>query len=367
MTPGIFPRLENCRMKTQWLNPDDSAWRAVLDRLPHDVYHTPAYCALTARSEQGEPIAFHYAESGRELLLPLLVRNLPDALDAPSDWRDATSPYGYPGPLVSSAADTAFIARAIEAFRQSARERRIVSCFVRLHPLLSPPIDALDDSDVELLEHGPVVYLDLTLSEEDQQRQMRSNHRRYIRRLASDGYLPAFDEWSFYGDFQAMYRQTMERVGAKEFYFFPETYFDDARRELADSIHLAMILAPDGRPACGGIFFETAGLIQYHLGATAEEHLAVGPSKLLFDAVRRWGRERNDRQLMLGGGLGAARDSLFHFKAGFSNLDAPFRSLRIIADREQYDALDRHCTLRFPEIVRNATFFPSYRQIGSAA
>ncbi len=115
---------------------------------------------------------------------------------------------------------------------------------------------------------------------------------------------------------------------------------------------------------CGGLFFVCRGIVQYHIGATADEHLQRAPTKLLFDTVRIWGAERGLRAFHLGGGLGGRQDSLFHFKAGFSDRTHDFRIWRWILDSDEYQRLT--CARRADlascgSAPPSGDFFPAYR------
>jgi hypothetical protein len=79
------------------LGPDAADWGEALTQAAHDAYHLPEYVVMDAPLSDGAPAAVRYDEPGRVLLLPLVVRPIPD-----SGMRDAASPCGYPG-LVSNA------------------------------------------------------------------------------------------------------------------------------------------------------------------------------------------------------------------------------------------------------------------------
>ncbi len=73
--------------------------------MPHDTYHEPAHVRVAAAHGGGRPCAFWARRGQAELLIPLLVRALPEALGvpdtlgapgAPDTWSDAIAPYGYP-------------------------------------------------------------------------------------------------------------------------------------------------------------------------------------------------------------------------------------------------------------------------------
>src|SRR4051812_15094457 len=82
------------RSEARLLAPGAPEWHEVLARAEHDIYHLPEFVVLDAHESKGTPAAFWYREDTRALLLPLILRAIPD-----SDVRDAVSPYGYPGPI----------------------------------------------------------------------------------------------------------------------------------------------------------------------------------------------------------------------------------------------------------------------------
>ena len=128
-------------------------------------------------------------------------------------------------------------------------------------------------------------------------------------------------------------------------------------------MHLCCIRSPEGFLVAGGIFVETAGLVHYHLSAVANEYRHLGPNKLIITFVRTWAQEQSNKVLHLGGGVGGAYDSLFHFKAGFSKARADFYSYRLIVDQQKYKSL---CRLPETQVgladLGPPPFFPAYRQ-----
>jgi len=345
------------------IEPGDARWRGFLDRVPHDAYHLPQYVVCAARHEGGTPAAFYAEARGCEFLAPLLIRPLPACLDAPVDWRDAASPYGYPGPLASDPGDRDGVTQFLRAFRDVGWAHGIISAFFRLHPLLALPPEALATCG-RVRQDGQVVVMDLSRPPEELWSQLRPNHRSGINKLARAGFTAVMDDWDRYGDFVRLYRRTMERVTAADFYFFSDAYFDDLRCALGDRLHLCSIVAPQGEVAAAALFFATGDIVQYHLGATADAFLSHAPSKLIFDFVRRWGAAEGRKVLNLGGGVGGQADCLFHFKAGFSPLRAEFATFRMILDEARYQMLIG----RSPGVAAAASgYFPAYRQPESRA
>src|SRR5205823_3744933 len=82
------------------LDPGAPEWTDMLRRTPHDMYHVPDYVKLDARLSGGAAAAFYHAEDDRQLLMPLILRDVPD-----SGLCDAVSPYGYPAPISNAPCD----------------------------------------------------------------------------------------------------------------------------------------------------------------------------------------------------------------------------------------------------------------------
>jgi hypothetical protein len=267
------------------------------------------------------------------LLLPLIL--LPIEGD-PSEHYQATCPYGYPGITASPGAPPEALAEGLSAIVEHLQRARAVTLFSRLHPLIELPLEPLAEHGV-LVVHGETVSIDLSAELEHSWSVMRSSHRRHIVTAQRAGYTATVG-WDRLDDYLECYDETMRRVGANEQYLFDRAYVDGMRQVLGDGLHLCTA-SIGGQVACGGLFSELGGIMQYHLGGTKDAHLVDSPMKLMFDHMRRWGHERGNRVLHLGGGVGGSGDALFHFKAGFSDRRHAFRTYRVITDEAQYARL----------------------------
>jgi len=354
-------------MKIQWLSPEDKEWRTHLSKTPHDVYHRPEYVCLEAELAAGTAVSILAEEEGRSLFVPLLLRQIPN-----SQSIDATSPNGYPGPLLSAPtedtpfAKARFAADATAQILRQMRDRRIVSAFIRCHPFLTDGVAGMQLHGT-LVEHGNTVYIDLEQSEELLWRQTRASHRSEINQCTRNGFETVIDEdWSSLDDFVSMYYATMRRVSASDGYFFPTSYFAALRDQLADHVFLC-ITRVDGAVASGGIFTKCNNIIQYHLGATANAFLHRHPSKQLLDFTRRWAKQNGYRKMHLGGGVNGQRDTLLNFKLGFSKLSRSYTTYRLIADQPTYRRLVQSWESEHGSMADGTHgFFPPYRKPGDA-
>jgi len=340
-------------------------WEMTLDEgCQSDFYHTHAYHALS--EDQGEGIAHFwvYREGDYMIALPLLVRSLEDVSgleEVGKGWFDAASVYGYTGPVASHKDIPEIVVKNFQkALEESLRERRIISVFSRLHPLIpnGKIIAGLGNS----ICCGTTVAMDLTLTPDEQWKGIRMNHQRGIKKLRRAGYTFIHDEAGEYlSQFASIYTETMERVEAEEKYFFDDAYFEGLFKKGGRDVDL-FFLASEGSPVCGGIFLERSGILEFHLGGTRDDQLHHSPMKLLVDEVRLWATSKGLRVLHLGGG----KDSLFHFKTGFSERTFPFSTWQWVVNSEAYEAVCR-CKAAFNSRlglrVSSQNFFPPYRRI----
>jgi hypothetical protein len=317
------------------LGPEEPAWGECLATCDHDIYHLPGFVHLEASRLGGEARLFVVREGAWSLALPLVVA--PVAVgDVPVPGVfDARSPYGYPGPLVAGEPPVAWLGDAVRALLALLARASVAAVFVRLHTLLPTPREALAAAG-RLVTHGETVWVDLTRSEAEIWSQTRGTTRNLVNRQRKAGLVVAMDDaWRHLDVFLDIYHQTMRQVGAADWYYFDRAYFHGLRAALGENLHLCTV--GDGeRVQAAALFGECSGTVQFHLAGTDPEFRAASPMRLMLDVVRRWAKARGNVRFHLGGGLGAARDSLFDFKAGFSPLRATFETWRAVVDQDAY-------------------------------
>jgi Acetyltransferase (GNAT) domain len=341
-----------------FIGPADPEWTRFLGSTQHDFYHLPSYARMSSKYERGTPVAF-YAEAGESsFLLPLLIRPVPEDLGFPRTWRDAASPYGYPGPLLRNADDPETVQSFVGAFRKYALENNIISAFVRLHPLLNDRPQIFSELG-EIVQHGETVYIDLRKRLDEIWRDLKHGHREGIRKLRRMRFTVEFDSWEKMHGFLDAYRSTMDRVSAGAFYRFPESYFHDLRKALGHQLHLCTVQAPNGEIAAGGLFTLVNGIAQDHLAATNDNYVRFGPSKLMTYSQAIWLKSAGATVYHLGGGVLSHADSLLYFKSGFSKLRCAFSTCSAIIDQDRYTRLVNAASGRVGQ--REDYFFPAYR------
>jgi len=353
-------------MKCSLISPTDPAWLDQLSPAKHDFYHLPQFVELSASGEGGQPWAF-IAERGRNrFFVPLVIRPVKLAEEAASNLSDAISPYGYPCPLAFTSdggdPDDDFLAEVLQSLASVLRERGIISFFLRLHPLLPLPTAPFQNHGC-LVQHGETVFVDLALSQEILWQQTSATTRNLINAAKRKQYTVDMDRSPENIDaFAELYTETMRRIGAADLYLFSREYFIQLLQGMSDYFHLGLVRI-GGAVAGGAIFSECCGIVQYHFSGTKEEYLKYPVTRFLLDFIRTWAKERGNSLFHLGGGLGAAEDSLFKFKANFSPLRRPFHTWRLIVNPAAYNAV----VAQWERLAATAAdplagFFPAYRK-----
>ncbi len=352
-------------MIAEFINIHDPRWRQLLAQAPHDFYHLPEYIAFAARYEDAEPTAFYAQDEQQKntLLIPLLIRRLPEELNDGAGWRDAVSPYGFPSPVLYNPnldAAQSGLPELLRAYIMLCQDQKILSTFIRLHPLLALNLEALSQIGT-VIHHGQTIYIDLSQTEDALWSDTRKDHRTGIIKLESAGFKAHHNCWDEFDAFIEIYQATMEKLDAASFYRFSANYFKDMRAALQRHLHLFTVVSPTGDISAAGLFVQTNEIVQFHLSGSHPEYRKHAPSKLMLHAVRRWAKDAGCHFLHLGGGLGASESSLFAFKAGFSKLRAEFHTLRIITDQAEYQRLVQK-KLQICENTEGAgNYFPEYR------
>lgn len=329
-------------------------WTAYVNAaVEYDFYHTWLYHSL---DHTGSPFLFVYEEDQNYIAFPLLKRNISD-----SSFSDLSSVYGYTGPISNRKfedIDDSMIDNFKVSFLDFLDTEQNVCVFSRLHPLFNQCL--LFEKFGGIHENGKTVAIDLTISIEEQRSKYRKTTLKNIKRSWKAGY--SIRQSRTQDDitlFYEMYTRNMERVEAANCYFFSKEYFNYLIDNDEFDCRLLLVYAKE-EAVCGMIVTFTHGIIEGHLVGTKSEYLKESPAKFLVDEITLIGRKEGMKYLHLGGGLGFKMDTLFNWKAGFSDLFLEYKSWRYVSNNSVYHSLvskqeiDEHI---------NIDFFPLYRAV----
>lgn len=274
----------------------------------------PAYLLADAqRSASLTPCFFVYQAGEHFYYHAFQMKAVPG-----TDFFDIQSPYGYGGPVATTAAP-AFLNEAWAAYFHWCQGNNILVEFIRFHPLLENwryfSGEALDDRQT--------VWIDLATSSEPLSGYL-TRVRTAVRKAARLGLrVEWWDSPAFMAVFPQLYEDTMQALGADDSYFFPAAYYEQLTgSELA---RLA-ICRDDTSIHAGAIFLAGLEIVEYHLSASSPAGKTLGATNLLLHEAVCWARQAGKKRLHLGGGTNPdPRNPLFFFKAGFSDRRAHFK------------------------------------------
>ncbi len=204
-------------------------------------------------------------------------------------WRDASSPYGYGGPLATSA-NAKFLAECWNAYTEFMFDQRVVAEYVRFHPILGN--DRFYGG--QIADNREVVVLELNAANLEE---------RYVARVCSTirkaerqsiAYLE-IDLAKNAERFMNFHWTAMREIGVDAFYLFSLEYF----RALADTgmatLGICVRESDDGADAvwlAAAIFLEAGEVAEYHLAANSALGKSTGASSVLIDRAARMAQKR---------------------------------------------------------------------------
>lgn len=276
-------------------------WNLVLEQLKasglYDIFYESAYVGLY----NGTPEAFYYEHGDHFFFFPYLANG--DQFE---------SAYGYGG-AVSSSTDEGFLYKAWLAFQEYTPFQNGV---MRTHPFLSTRRFA-DESIMQTKLVAAVVWADLTQEYDKLFADYKKDTRRIIRKAREDEALSLSCDENWSG-FATLYDQTMQRLDAKDKYYFDADYFQQIESFPPDQRMLVCIHS-DEHMVAGAVVLKSDDYWHYHLAASHPDYLSQGVNALVLDEVIRLGSQSNASKLMLGGGRSAdLDDGLLRFKQSFS-------------------------------------------------
>ncbi|EOR93845.1 hypothetical protein ADIARSV_2982 [Arcticibacter svalbardensis MN12-7] len=317
----------------------------------YDFCHTWHYHSL---SKIGYPLLFVYHQQDDFIAVPLLKRSIKS-----TDLFDLTSVYGYSGPVSNksfNAIQEEMMLNFEHSFKEFMKAERCICVFSRLNPFIGQ--SALLQRIGSVCCNGKTIYMDLQQSLEEQRAKYNKRLLRQIRQLRKENYeIKEHDSQHEIKVFTRMYKENMDRLSASKDYYFDEDYFFKILQ--TKEFNSKLVLVYHGTEMiCGAVIICSMNVIRNHLSATNKDYLKESPSKLLTDEISVVGRQMGMKYFHLGGGVGGKEDSLFAFKASFSNLYLDDHLWCLIADQEAYQFL-----VNKGKIEVDNGYFPLYRTV----
>jgi len=332
----------------QLFNAKAPCWPEYLARARHDFFHTAGYHSFSQANEGGTAWLAVYGDADKFVAWPYLLQEITALDTCGRGLYDVTSVYGYSGPVAHNCSeDEEFLVHAWAALVDTWRSQGVVSVFTRFHPLFESQqwASTCARHNPQGVQGGPctqgrVVVVELARPRADVWNGYKPKLRRDLNRCMRRGLVSTPDpEWANLDEFIRLYHLTMARNHASRFYFFEKEYFQGLKQRLGPHGSL-MITRLGEQIAAAALLVEYAGIVHLHLLGSDDRFANLAPSKLTIHDAVNWAKSRGNQQFLLGGGrAGREGDSLFRFKARFSDIHYTFCTGRWILDRSAYEFL----------------------------
>ncbi len=297
-------------------------WDDILLTFPKeksDIYFTKKYLNLY-ETDNDKAMCVVCTDGDKIMLMPYLRGEV-------RGYYDFETAYGYGGP-VSNCEECEWCQEAYNCIYDYFKENNYICGFSRFHPLFSNEQFIREDmsttSDarsIQLLYDRQTIAIDTTQSpEEIWKNQISSKNRNMIRKAEKNGlvYKAEYD-YASYDEFIELYRNTMQRLSADDFYFFDDQYFENLKDTLSDCSFLGTV-RKDGKLICAAIFMYSDLYGHYHLEGSDRDYSSLGANNLLLWKVACEMHDLGLSEFHLGGGTTSSpEDSLFKFKKAFSS------------------------------------------------
>jgi len=307
-----------------------------------DVYYLKEYGKIWAEYEKAKFKLFEYAAGSKKIIYPLLKRKIDE------DFWDVISPYGYSGPY-SNSDNLNFYQKFRENFDQYCQENKIVSEFIRFHPLLKN--HRLASKVITVKRRGETVFIDLKNSKEYLWKDLRKGHQGSIKKAQKAEIDIKLEKGKTIGNFYKLYQQTMWRKKAEKFYLLSDDFFQNSFKQLKNQIFWLGAYLKNTLIG-GAVFLKSDKYIHYYFAATDTNYLNLSPGSLILWEVIKLGKKLGLEKFHLGGGID---DKLSFYKQGFSPNQSEFYTGEVIHNQEVYDKLCQD-----KKIIKG-DFFPLYR------
>lgn len=320
-------------------------WNVYLEKFESsksDIYLCEEYVKLYETSEQVAKCVV-CEEEDRVILMPFLMSKI-------ENYYDFETAYGYGGP-VSNCDIEEWNFEALEKISEFLKDNNYLCGFIRFHTLLKN--DIFCRKSMQVLFDRKTVSIDTSKSEEEiWQNQIISKNRNMIRKAEKNGlsYKVEYDFASM-DEFISLYRSTMDRLRADEFYFFDEKYFRYFKEKFAGKAFLGTV-RKDNELICAALFMFSEKYGHYHLEGSNHEYSSMGANNYLLWMTALEFNRLGVQNFHLGGGYDSTEyNSLFKFKKAFSSNLNDFMIGKWIFNPDKYTEIKEKWMRENPEKV----------------
>ncbi|RDY57578.1 GNAT family N-acetyltransferase [Flagellimonas nanhaiensis] len=328
--------------KVEW-----DEWLSQMDYL--DFYHTYDYHQLFCTPSE-MAILIAYENGNTRIGLPMVKRNLGNG------YYDLTSVHGYVGPIYKNVDCDIDNTNFSKKLKNILQKEKIVTVFSKLNPYI-PMQNTILENIGQTENVGELVYFDQTANDEDQCSAYNRNTRQILKKLKKTSKVKVGNTESDIETFIAHYHKSLDRLKAKQLFYFGAQYFKTlAESDFFSSEVLFTVDSETDEIMAGALLIQSKKIAHIELAFSVEKYFKSSPLRLLFDECRQRSKKEGTTVLNLGGGIGGREGSLMKFKSSFSQNYAKFNVWKYIVEPDVYKSM-----LTQEQKDADTNFFPKYR------
>lgn len=322
-----------------------------------DIYFEKDYAVLSSIIEKGEACEYVYQDENGIVRNVFIKRPIDVELED-GECYDIITPYGYGGPLVieCSGSREELVKNYYKDFAQYCKDNRIVSEFIRFHPIVGNVEDFKTIANTEMIRKTVATVIE---DEDPFTKEFSKSTRKLIRRLLRDenfSYKIYNREDIRLDNFAKIYESTMDRNEATDFYYFERKYFEKTCELFPEETYVIDVFYKDLCIA-SGLYFRYKDFLHAHLSGTLNEYLHLSPAYYLKHVSLELAKEQGCKYIHYGGGTtNSEDDGLFRFKKKFTKTGIyDFYIAKEIYMPKLYEKLVEKTG------TQDSSFFPKYR------
>lgn len=344
---------------------NDREWDSFIKEIGcNDIYYDRAYYSALSEYVNSPIFLLAYKNGSAAICKVVQVNDISDfkyfSGKIPSGkYYDLETPYGYGG-TYSQNATAEDEKEFFEEVNKWANENNIVSEFIRYNPLLEN--QNLNDSKTKVIRMKSTVAIDLT--QDDLFQELSSKNRNMVRKAIKSGVKIEAQNLQnqdvLKTEFMRLYKETMDRNNAEDFYHFTEEYFSQFFKDMHGKYFILSAKYEDKIIATSIFMFDDKNM-HYYLSGADRNYMNLAPNNLLLYKAAEIGKEMGLKSFHLGGGV-SDNDALFSFKKSFNqNGILDFYIGRVVYNEKIFQKLVE-IRSKSPNFEMDKPFLIKYRQ-----
>lgn len=319
-----------------------------------DIYYNPYYLKAAQNAESYPIEIFLYEENGVKSLIPYVKRKINDLLifkDLKEEFWDISTPHEYSGIITNSADNNNFYSW----LGKYCQNNNIIFEFSRFNPFLKNE-KSTKSSGYNLIKCSDNVYIDLTNNFDDIYKSFNRSVRKNIKRANSFNleFIEAGPTDENIKTFIEIYSESMDRLGAKDYFYFNDEYFNKLIKECSQS--KLFFISDENEIIAASILLTHTDKAHHHLTGCKSYALEKRPNDFMIYSLIKWCQNSNIEKLHLGGGS----EQIKAFKSKFSQMRIPYYIGYKIHNKEIYDYLCSIWKKHNPD-KQDIIYYPLYR------